>query len=88
MPSPVAPPGTAQARVHDRRVPHPPAYNAGEPAGSHRMRHLDFSSWETVLSTIAGIVLITLVGVGIRLLVMQRVQQRRERQNRQINERL
>lgn len=52
------------------------------------MRHLDFSSWETVLSTIAGIVLITLVGVGIRLLVMQRVQQRRERENRQINERL
>lgn len=30
----------------------------------------------------------TFVAVGIRLLVMQRVQQRRERQNRQINERL
>jgi uncharacterized membrane protein YgcG len=52
------------------------------------MRHLDFSSWQTVLSTIVGIAVITLIGVGIRLLVMQRVQQRRERENRQINERL
>lgn len=52
------------------------------------MRHLDFSSWQTVLSTIAGIAVITLIGVGIRLLVMQRVQQRRARENRQINERL
>ena len=52
------------------------------------MRSLDFSSWQTVLSTIAGIALITLIGVGIRLVVMQRVQQRRERENRQINERL
>jgi uncharacterized membrane protein YgcG len=52
------------------------------------MRNLDFSSWQTVLSTIVGIAVITLVGVGIRLLVMQRVQQRRERENRQINERL
>jgi len=32
--------------------------------------------------------LLRVVAVGIRLLVMQRVQQRRERQNRQINERL
>jgi type II secretory pathway pseudopilin PulG len=52
------------------------------------MRSLDFSSWQTVLSTIVGIAVITLIGVGIRLLVMQRVQQRRERENRQINERL
>jgi len=41
-----------------------------------------------VLSTLAGLVLITLLGVGIRLLVMQTLQQRRERENRQINERL
>ena len=32
--------------------------------------------------------LITLIGVGIRLLAMQTIQQRRERENRQINERL
>ncbi|QSX73782.1 hypothetical protein HIV01_011100 [Lysobacter arenosi] len=52
------------------------------------MRNLDFSSWQTVLSTLVGLAVITLIGVGIRLLVMQVVQQRRERENRQINERL
>ncbi len=52
------------------------------------MRNLDFSSWQTVLSTLIGLAVITLIGVGIRLLVMQVVQQRRERENRQINERL
>src|SRR5215203_7324185 len=52
------------------------------------MRILDFSSWQGVLSTLLGLAVITLIGVGIRLLVMQTVQQRRERQNRQINERL
>ncbi|HEL3831705.1 TPA: hypothetical protein UMX25_000709 [Stenotrophomonas maltophilia] len=52
------------------------------------MRGIDFSSWQGVLSTLAGLVLITLLGVGIRLLVMQALQQRRERENRQINERL
>ncbi|WMJ71371.1 hypothetical protein [Stenotrophomonas sp. 24(2023)] len=52
------------------------------------MRGLDFSSWQAVVSTLAGLVLITLLGVGIRLLVMQTLQQRRERENRQINERL
>ncbi|RZL41887.1 MAG: hypothetical protein EOP72_07480, partial [Variovorax sp.] len=49
---------------------------------------LDFSSWQGVLSTLLGLVLVSVVAVGIRLLVMQSVQQRRERQNRQINERL
>ena len=53
------------------------------------MRNLiDFGSWQGVVSTMLGLVLVTVVAVGIRLLVMQRVQQRRERQNRQINERL
>jgi len=52
------------------------------------MRGLDFSSWQAVLSTLLGLMVITLVGVGIRLLVMQTLQQRRERENRQINERL
>ena len=52
------------------------------------MRGLDFSSWQAVLSTLAGLAVITLLGVGIRLLVMQTLQQRRERENRQINERL
>jgi heme exporter protein D len=52
------------------------------------MRGFDFSSWQAVLSTLLGLAIITLLGVGIRLLVMQAVQQRRERENRQINERL
>ncbi|MGF6493828.1 putative membrane protein YgcG [Luteibacter sp. 621] len=52
------------------------------------MRNLDFSSWQGLLSTLVGLAIITLIGVGIRLLAMQTVQQRRERANRQINERL
>jgi type II secretory pathway pseudopilin PulG len=53
------------------------------------MRNLiDFSSWQGGLSTLLGFALVSLVAVGIRLLVMQTVQQRRERANRQINERL
>ncbi|HUQ09227.1 MAG TPA: hypothetical protein VM146_02850 [Steroidobacteraceae bacterium] len=52
------------------------------------MRYFDFSSWQGVLSTVLSLAVITLLGVGIRLLVMQTVQQRRERENRQINERL
>lgn len=49
---------------------------------------IDFSSWHGLLSTLLGLVFVTVVAVGIRLIVMQRLQQRRERQNRQINERL
>ena len=53
------------------------------------MRNLiDFSSWQALLSTLLGLVLVSLIAVGIRLVVMQSIQQRRERQNRQINERL
>jgi hypothetical protein len=52
------------------------------------MRNLDFSSWQGLLSTLFGLAVITLIGVGIRLLAMQTIQQRRERENRQINERL
>jgi uncharacterized membrane protein YgcG len=49
---------------------------------------LDFTSWQTLLSTLLGLSVITLIGVGVRLLAMQTIQQRRERENRQINERL
>jgi heme exporter protein D len=56
--------------------------------GDRWMRNLDFSSWNSVLSTLLGLVLVSLVAVGIRLLAMQTVQRRRERENRQINERL
>lgn len=52
------------------------------------MRSIDFSSWQALISTLLGLAVITLIGVGIRLIVMHTVQQRRERENRQINERL
>src|SRR5690349_19567702 len=52
------------------------------------MRGIDFSSWQAVFSTVLGLVLVTLVMVSIRLMFMQTIQRRRERQNRQINERL
>jgi hypothetical protein len=52
------------------------------------VRGLDFTSWQALLSTLFGLSVITLIGVGIRLLAMQTIQQRRERDNRQINERL
>lgn len=49
---------------------------------------IDFSSWQTLLSTLLGLAIVTLVMVGLRLVVMQTVQRKRERENRQINERL
>jgi uncharacterized membrane protein YgcG len=49
---------------------------------------VDLSSWQAILTTLLSLAVITLVMVGIRLVVMQTVQQRRERENRQINERL
>lgn len=52
------------------------------------MRNIDISSWQSVTATLVGLVLVTLVGVGIRLAMMLTVQRRRERMNRQINERL
>ena len=52
------------------------------------MRFLDFSTWQGALTTILGIALIALIGVGIRVLVMLTIQQRQQRMNRQINERL
>ncbi|MDP3491755.1 MAG: hypothetical protein Q8R82_01480 [Hyphomonadaceae bacterium] len=52
------------------------------------MRYFDFSSWQGVLLTLLGIAVFTLIGVGIRVLMMLTIQQRQQRQNRQINERL
>lgn len=52
------------------------------------MRFFDFSSWQSIGATLLGLVLVTFIGVGIRLIVMMTIQQRRERMNRQINERL
>ena len=52
------------------------------------MRNLDFSSLHALITTMLSLAAITLIGVGIRLLTMVTIQQRRERLNRQINERL
>ncbi|WP_244478714.1 MULTISPECIES: hypothetical protein [unclassified Mesorhizobium] len=40
------------------------------------------------MTTLVGLALFTLISIGIRLLMMFTIQQRRERMNRQINERL
>lgn len=52
------------------------------------MRNIDFTSWQSLLTTVVGLAFVTLLGVGIRLVLMMTIQQRRERVNRQINERL
>ena len=52
------------------------------------MRALDFTSWHSLLATLIGLALFTLIGVGVRLVMMMTIQHRRERMNRQINERL
>jgi hypothetical protein len=52
------------------------------------LRSLDFSSLHGLIATLLSLAVITLIGVGIRLLTMVTIQQRRERMNRQINERL
>lgn len=52
------------------------------------MRGLDFTNWHSMLLTLVGLALVTLIGMGIRLVMMFTIQQRRERMNRQINERL
>ncbi len=52
------------------------------------MRGIDFSSWQSLLVTLIGLALFTLISMGVRLLMMFTIQQRRERMNRQINERL
>ncbi len=52
------------------------------------MRGLDFTSWQSLVATLVGLALVTLIGMGIRLVMMMTIQQRRERMNRQINERL
>jgi uncharacterized membrane protein YgcG len=52
------------------------------------MRGFDFSSWQSILFTVIAIAIFALIGVGIRVLAMLTIQQRQQRMNRQINERL
>lgn len=52
------------------------------------MRNLDLSSWLGVATSLLGLALLAVIGVGFRVLMMLTVQQRQQRMNRQINERL
>jgi len=52
------------------------------------MRGIDLSSWESVVASLVGLALFALIGVCIRLVMMMTFQQRQQRMNRQINERL
>ncbi len=52
------------------------------------LRFIDFSSWQSVIVAVISLALVTLIGIGIRMLVMMTIQQRQQRVNRQINERL
>lgn len=52
------------------------------------VRNFDFSSWQGISTTLLGLALFALIGVGIRVLMMMTIQQRQQRMNRQINERL
>jgi len=52
------------------------------------LRSIDLTSWHSLITTVVGLAFVTLLGVGIRLVLMMTIQQRRERVNRQINERL
>src|SRR5690606_3393856 len=63
-------------------------YPAPAKRRTREMRNFDLSSWQAILTSLIGLLLFTLIGMGIRLVMMMTVQARRERQNRQINERL
>ncbi len=52
------------------------------------MRFVDLSSWQGLLTTVLGLALFAVIGVGIRVIMMLSIQQRQQRMNRQINERL
>jgi uncharacterized membrane protein YgcG len=52
------------------------------------MRFLDFSSWQGILTSIFSLAVFAMIGVGIRVVMMLTIQQRQQRMNRQINERL
>lgn len=52
------------------------------------MRFIDLTSWQGILTSVLGLALFALIGVGIRVLMMLTIQQRQQRMNRQINERL
>ncbi len=52
------------------------------------MRGIDFTSLNSIITGLIGLALVTLIGMGVRLVMTMTIQQRRERLNRQINERL
>ncbi len=66
----------------------PPAARLTGIITGQTVRYFDFSSWQGILTTILAVALFALIGVGIRVLMMLTIQQRQQRMNRQINERL
>lgn len=52
------------------------------------LSNFDFSSWQSALTTLVGLLLMMLIMVGIRIVMMMTLQARQQRMNRQINERL
>jgi uncharacterized membrane protein YgcG len=56
--------------------------------GGTTVRSFDFTTWQGLLNTLLGLVLFTAVVVGLRVFMMLTIQQRQQRMNRQINERL
>jgi uncharacterized membrane protein YgcG len=52
------------------------------------LRFIDFSSWQSILGTLLGLAFFALIGIGLRIVFMMTLQQRQQRMNRQINERL
>ena len=57
-------------------------------SGRPVLRSLDISSWQGVLTSVLGVAVFAMIAVGIRVLMMLTIQQRQQRMNRQINERL
>lgn len=52
------------------------------------MRFSDFSAWQGIFTALLSLTLITLIGVGIRVMMMLTPQAHQQRMNRQINKRL
>lgn len=52
------------------------------------MHPFDLSSWHAIWTSLLWLILMSLIAVGIRLLMMQTLQRKQQRENRQINERL
>jgi len=93
VPSPLRGEGQGEGAFSESPQPPPSPHTLRHaklfpPTETKNLRGLDFSSWQGVLTSLIGIALFALIGIGIRLVMMTTIQQRQQRMNRQINERL